>query len=867
MAFTMLKGGAIMSLFSVIRKRGHWVINLLAFKSLFLAMFVLLVFGLWPVSSAHSSTDYELCDDINHINVNGPMAVAVDNAEQLYVVEAASNSVHIYDRSVLRLKSIKRLANPISVAVASEGNIYVGNSIIGKSNVAVYDSNLEFLFNLGSGEGEFEQPAAIAVSSTGKIYVVDRKQDAVNVYYPDGSFDFSFGSSGSADGQFNSPSSLAIHEESVVITDLPIITEADGAKHEGARLQIFSLTGDFVASYNKYGQGDGFLTKPLGVAINRSGSIWVADSFQNVVQVFDSLGTYQTTLFNPNQPMRTPLDISFDPVSQRLYVASLSADRVDLYCPILDSFFVTGLVDGNGGTLSAGEVTVEAESNSSFQVEELGNIVFSISADHLNGYYLKSVLVDGVDALASSQLDIVEENDQQRPVRAEYTFSNIAADHTIAVQFELNSYTLTADVTSSVADCGDISPSGSVISNHGDSQTFTTTFDPVQCDFLDLIVDDVSVGSHESWTFSDLSADHTILAVFGLSTLDSDGDGIPDYWEIAFDLDPNDPSDAGLDSDGDGGVNLAEFIGGTDPRVEDVGAVKNDFNGDGRSDILSRSVSFQKGTLLLNEMNGNIITESTIVKHLNHVWEIAHIGDFTGENKVDLLIRHSTAGTLFLFEMDGPSILSEERIGKFDKWDLVAAADFTGDGKEDLLLREKDTELLQMNMMDGHTISSEIDLGTLNSEYDVVGTGDFNGDGKFDILFRDNGKELLWLYEMDGSGIHNSSLVGNIAANLIVVGIADFSGDKKADILLRHADTGLLALYQMDGSAILSSDSIGELSLEWQVVEVADYSGDGKADILLQDMITGELRICEMDGSTILANNQVGDFNLSWQPQ
>ena len=58
---------------------------------------------------------------------------------------------------------------------------------------------------------------------------------------------------------------------------------------------------------------------------------------------------------------------------------------------------------------------------------------------------------------------------------------------------------------------------------------------------------------------------------------DSDGDGMPDWWEEQYGLDAQDAADAGLDPDADGLTNLEEFRNWTDPHSPDT-------DGDGMPD-------------------------------------------------------------------------------------------------------------------------------------------------------------------------------------------------------------------------------------------------------------------------------------------
>ncbi len=48
---------------------------------------------------------------------------------------------------------------------------------------------------------------------------------------------------------------------------------------------------------------------------------------------------------------------------------------------------------------------------------------------------------------------------------------------------------------------------------------------------------------------------------------DTDGDGMPDAWEIRYGLNPHDPADGSKDLDGDGYTSVEEYLNGTDPTV------------------------------------------------------------------------------------------------------------------------------------------------------------------------------------------------------------------------------------------------------------------------------------------------------------
>lgn len=320
------------------------------------ALFIFIFFLVPIISTSVLAADIPKCGSRSiSAKLVSPTGVATDSGGNIYVTESAGNRLLVYDRYGNLLREVKGLNKPTGIAVDSAGRIYISNT--GRKAVDVYKSDFTPLFRLGLGMVELVFPTSVALDSRGNAYVADSKDNRIKVFDGSGSFLYSFGGQGSGNGNLNFPVAVAINESAgeVIVSDLqPTLTG-----YRGAGVQVFSREGAFLRRFGGYGEGQGLFVRPMGVAVDGSGRIYVSDAYQNVIQVFDASGNFLLGIFDPAHPVRTPMGISYCGNTDRLVVASLNTSRVEVFDADPDgsgevvplSFFSSG---GGGGCSMSG---------------------------------------------------------------------------------------------------------------------------------------------------------------------------------------------------------------------------------------------------------------------------------------------------------------------------------------------------------------------------------------------------------------------------------------------------------------------------------------------------------------------------------
>jgi DNA-binding beta-propeller fold protein YncE len=268
-----------------------------------------------------------------------PRAVGItfDPAGNIYNAEFASHhiDVHAPDGTLLAQwgqdgAEVWSVTGPEYLAADASGHLFIAEWTIHvptQSPVQEFTTGGVFVRAIGRyrymaddiGPGAIDEVGGVAVDSQGRIYVTDYSLRRTQVFSNDGDYLFQWpslgnsialdafghafevevggvvrkydtasgaelahwGSHGSGPGQFDSPQGVAVDASGKVYV-------TDTYNH---RVQVFDNDGAFLLQWGGYGSAPGQFYRPMGIGVGPDGRIYIGDTWNGLVQAFGSLAT------------------------------------------------------------------------------------------------------------------------------------------------------------------------------------------------------------------------------------------------------------------------------------------------------------------------------------------------------------------------------------------------------------------------------------------------------------------------------------------------------------------------------------------------------------------------------------------------
>jgi sugar lactone lactonase YvrE len=283
--------------------------------------------------------------------LNGPSGLAVDSQGDIYVINdgmsVGPQSVTVYRRSNPVPVSVLELSQPVGIAAARNGNLYVSDS---DRNIAIFrtsgdgtlvaagklDNQVRDAPNggsyIGTPDTRLSDPGAVSLDRDDNIFVLDRNyvdRDDISIRK------YAAGSTGHV-----APLSLIRGPKSELHRTTAIALDSHG------NIYAANVSPDSITEYAAGSNGDvapiatiagpqTALHSPSGIAIDSGGRIYVSNFATSTITEYarGSFGDAApvATIGGPKTEMFTPAGLTLDPAGSNLYVANWADPSVTVY--------------------------------------------------------------------------------------------------------------------------------------------------------------------------------------------------------------------------------------------------------------------------------------------------------------------------------------------------------------------------------------------------------------------------------------------------------------------------------------------------------------------------------------------------------
>jgi DNA-binding beta-propeller fold protein YncE len=221
----------------------------------------------------------------------GPYGIAIDSKGLVYVADQKVGAVFIFNTVTRETQLIRNGYEAHfgwinGLAIDDDDRLFVSDGKMHR--VLIFTPKHELEGQITEG---LVDPVGLALDKENRfLYVVDTQQDQVIVYDADTlKLLRRIGTGGknhylTSPGDFAAPQGIAIDNDgNIYVTDTL-----------NNRVEIFDADGNFISLFGKHGDGPGTFARPKGIALDCDGHIWVADEMEDRLQVFNREGQLLT---------------------------------------------------------------------------------------------------------------------------------------------------------------------------------------------------------------------------------------------------------------------------------------------------------------------------------------------------------------------------------------------------------------------------------------------------------------------------------------------------------------------------------------------------------------------------------------------
>ena len=256
---------------------------------------------------------------IEGLQLSKPWGVTVNDSNEIFVSDTNNNRIVVFNEDGEFIRSFGQnvLGRPNGVLCDNMGRIFV-TSII-NNEIFVFGQSGEYISTFHNGS-LLSEPRGISFDAHGNLIVCDAGNECVRFFSPDGNIFKTIGA-----GRLRMPLDCVCHKGKVIVSDREthlirvynyrrcarvlkkFVTHGTGdgeVTHPTGlavdkmghllvccsgnhRVQVFTLDGKFVAKFGEYGQELGQMFSPSSVSVLKSGRIVVCEFENNRLQIFE----------------------------------------------------------------------------------------------------------------------------------------------------------------------------------------------------------------------------------------------------------------------------------------------------------------------------------------------------------------------------------------------------------------------------------------------------------------------------------------------------------------------------------------------------------------------------------------------------